>query len=148
MESAVSSSTAATTAPEPPAVARARTWLGRVVRTRVSDGRVFVGRLWCLDAHANLVLVDAEEFVTPDGEWRVAGRRRGLRRAVARSRTTALPRARVPAHLHTPSHCARAPAAEAARESATEAMKRYMGQVLVPKRHIVAFEVATSDGPS
>lgn len=52
--------------PEDAAIAAARSWLGTTVRVHIIDGRVFVGRLWCLDAHANIILANAEEYAPPD----------------------------------------------------------------------------------
>lgn len=81
------------------AVAVARTWLGNPVRVHLSDGRVLVGRLWCLDAHANIVLVSAEEYAPPD---------------------------------------------VVAKESSVDRLRRFMGQVLVSKSHLVKFETAAT----
>uniref|UniRef100_A0AAV1TEM2 Sm domain-containing protein n=1 Tax=Peronospora matthiolae TaxID=2874970 RepID=A0AAV1TEM2_9STRA len=36
--------------------------LGSLVRLRISDGRVIVGRFHCFDKHQNVVLKDAREF--------------------------------------------------------------------------------------
>lgn len=36
--------------------------LGSLVRLRISDGRVIVGRFHCFDKHQNVILKDAREF--------------------------------------------------------------------------------------
>lgn len=36
--------------------------LGSLVRLRISDGRVVVGRFHCFDKHQNVILKDAREF--------------------------------------------------------------------------------------
>jgi len=48
-------------------LASAKSWLGRYVRVTASDGRVLVGKLWCLDAHGNIILMDTEEYKSPEG---------------------------------------------------------------------------------
>ena len=43
-----------------------RDLLGKYMRVELTDGRVIVGRFYCLDLHRNLVLRDAEEWAPPD----------------------------------------------------------------------------------
>lgn len=48
--------------PALPIVTKARCFLHRYVRVDVQDGRVFVGKLHCLDKQKNLILYDTVEF--------------------------------------------------------------------------------------
>lgn len=55
--------------------------LGSVVRATVSDGRVLIGTLVCIDGEGNTVLQDCEEWVEPAAaarENRVEAARRWL----------------------------------------------------------------------
>ena len=54
-----------------PIVRKARRLLNREVRVGVEDGRVFVGKLHCLDKQQNIILYDTVEFRSFPGEGRV-----------------------------------------------------------------------------
>ena len=49
------------TAAERPGVAKLHSWMNRLVRVRLTDGRMVTGTLRCLDRDRNLVLASAVE---------------------------------------------------------------------------------------
>ena len=67
---AAAAAAAAPTPPEAPAILDVRALLGKPLQVHVSDGRVIKGIFNCLDAHANILLREAEEI---SGERRVMG---------------------------------------------------------------------------
>lgn len=52
--------------PASPALDVVRGWLGRHMRVTLTDGRVLVGRLHCLDWQRNILLQDALLWRAPD----------------------------------------------------------------------------------
>ncbi|KAL1741693.1 hypothetical protein HDZ31DRAFT_44882 [Schizophyllum fasciatum] len=62
------------TAPDTPAVARARQLTRHTLRVTVADGRVFLGQFAGTDRPLNLLLVNAEEYrVQQDGQYEGGG---------------------------------------------------------------------------
>ena len=53
---------------EPPAIARVRCMMGREIRVKVVDGRVFVGRFECYDKQGNILMEDAMSTTLDDPE--------------------------------------------------------------------------------
>ena len=53
---------------EHPAIARVRCMMGREIRVKVVDGRVFVGRFECYDKQGNILMEDAMSTTLDDPE--------------------------------------------------------------------------------
>uniref|UniRef100_M4BRI2 Sm domain-containing protein n=1 Tax=Hyaloperonospora arabidopsidis (strain Emoy2) TaxID=559515 RepID=M4BRI2_HYAAE len=98
--------------------------LGSLVRLRISDGRVIVGRFHCFDKHQNVVLKDAREF---------APTRTGLSKNSKNSKSKAVP-------------AAEAEARDQKEETRFAGLllpsnSRSLGLTLVPGKHIVYMKV-------
>jgi len=110
--------TSALDVPATPALAEEalRAHLERFMRVTLSDGRVVVGRFYCLDRERNVVLTDA--YAQPPPPTAAA--------AAAAKRAPALT------------------AAEAAAAEEASLASRFLGVVMVPGRHLVKAEVEAS----
>ena len=121
--------------PATPALAEAalQPHLERFMRVTLSDGRVIVGRFYCLDRERNVVLTDA--YSQPPPLPAPPAPAKAAAKATAKAAAKAAPAA---------------PALTAAEEAAAEEAAlaaRYLGVVMVPGRHLVKAELEAPDAP-
>ncbi|TMW58061.1 hypothetical protein Poli38472_013535 [Pythium oligandrum] len=116
--------------PQPPVVAGDATvavmkLLGAIVRIKITDGRVLVGKFHCFDKHQNVILTDTREYVPPASH------------AQTHKPTGKKGKGKKEHHVQTE--------AELQEEEAKELWKtgtsRSLGMALVPGKHIVYIKV-------